>query len=105
MDVSSRTLGRVVCDPELKVSRGGDPYGQENICNLPACLPSAVSMLKKAHNLSINQAEWEHVDHFEVLPATVKGEFGVDLVKRSSLLEFSLESQFLSYAANFARSL
>ena len=62
-------------------------------------------MLKKAHSLSIYLAQWEHVDHVEVLPATVKSEFGVDLVKRSSLLESSLEKQFLRYAATFARSL
>ena len=45
------------------------------------------------------------VDHAEVFSATAKGEFGVDLVKRSSLLESSLETQFLRYAATFARSL
>ena len=42
LDVSSRTLGRVVCDPELKVSRGGGPYGQKNICNLRALVPAWV---------------------------------------------------------------
>ena len=29
LDVSSRTLGRVVCDPELKVPRGGVPMDKK----------------------------------------------------------------------------
>ena len=44
LDVSSRTLGRVVCDPELKVPRGGVPMDKKTsaICLgawvLPACV-------------------------------------------------------------------
>ena len=47
--VSSRTLGRVVCDPELKVPRWGVPMDKKTsaIC-VPGCLPAFCVTLKKA---------------------------------------------------------
>ena len=49
LDVSSRTLGRVVCDPELKVSRGGVPMDKKTsaICVSASLRANCVCHAKK----------------------------------------------------------